>query len=223
MIALCWQLGILVLSLSIASDIAAATTAATTTNKSIPPASEGRGYDVIWAIGSRTSTDPYGNSTAAGSCQRLLGPPPPESFTRKICKAESTMSWMPLIKTPRYVDVRFDSIQAIVASAGLGLEIQILNLGTLRPVITAIDYILQVPGLPTAQSVPIYQAEKSDELSCPGINFFPIPPYALRPVDNLKFDDASVLGVRIHINDRAVERRLMLPSISAVGLRVRGE
>ncbi|GIL49939.1 hypothetical protein Vafri_6237, partial [Volvox africanus] len=191
------QLGILLLSISLASNYAAATTAA----------------------GSRSSTDPYGNSTAAGSCQRLLGPPPPEAFNRTICKAESLMSWMPLLKTPRFVDVRFDSIPTILASAGLGVEIQILNLGTLRP---AIYYILWVPGLPGAQSVPIYQAKESDELTCPGINYFPIPPYALRPVDRLNFDNALVLGVRIHINDGMAGKRLMMPSISGVGLRVIG-
>ncbi|GLI63037.1 hypothetical protein VaNZ11_005899, partial [Volvox africanus] len=130
------QLGILLLTISFASNHAVATTAAATTQKSIPQASDGQDYDVVWAIGSRSSTDPYGNSTAAGSCQRLLGPPPPEAFNRKICQAESLMSWMPLIKTPRFVDVRFDSIPTILASAGLGVEIQILNLGTLRPVIT---------------------------------------------------------------------------------------
>ncbi|GIL49940.1 hypothetical protein Vafri_6237, partial [Volvox africanus] len=213
------QLGILLLSISLASNYAAATTAAGTTMKSIPPARDGQDYDVKWAIGSRSSTDPYGNSTAAGSCQRLLGPPPPEAFNRTICKAESLMSWMPLLKTPRFVDVRFDSIPTILASAGLGVEIQILNLGTLRP---AIYYILWVPGLPGAQSVPIYQAKESDELTCPGINYFPIPPYALRPVDRLNFDNALVLGVRIHINDGMAGKRLMMPSISGVGLRVIG-
>ncbi|EFJ52784.1 hypothetical protein VOLCADRAFT_86104 [Volvox carteri f. nagariensis] len=111
------------------------------------PSPKVQDYDIIWALASRTSKDPFGEQSGPGVCKHLLDSPKAQVLKRKQCKPDMGLSFVPLMTafasaeaavtlymhwilqgiancniTPRYVDVRFDPRPTIAANSVLGVE-----------------------------------------------------------------------------------------------------
>ncbi|GFR51042.1 hypothetical protein Agub_g13371 [Astrephomene gubernaculifera] len=183
---------------------------------SFPPPPPPIQYDDLWALAARGPSDPTGNSTVPGACRRLLGAPRPEALSRKKCKPERQFSWVPTIKEPRYVDVRFEVKATITVGRVGGMKVLLLNKGSLQPVISSIELMVTPKNTTGYMPLLLYKGGADQDLHCPATITFPLE----LPPASASLGDATVLGARVNVSNGAVDDKTFLPSISAVGLMV---
>ncbi|KAG2435504.1 hypothetical protein HYH02_011799 [Chlamydomonas schloesseri] len=179
---------------------------------------------IVWALAARGPFDVFGNDTSPGAVRRLLGAPRKAQTVRTQCKPDGgDLSFVPTIEVPRYVDVRFEVDPSILVADAKELQILVLNRGVLQPVFSSIEVMVKAGASP-ATPLLLHTGSENETLSCPGLNNFPLTSALkaqLLPGGRGPARDALVLGVRINITATAVTKRGQLPSIGAVGLRVK--
>ncbi|GFR42426.1 hypothetical protein Agub_g3330, partial [Astrephomene gubernaculifera] len=178
-----------------------------------------------WATSASTAKDPLGSSTSGGSVAKLLGAPNAnvlKAVAKGVCKPGDTANrWIPSLETPRTAVLYFNQTPAAKVSRVGAVVAYVLNRGTIDPAIASIELLLQTPSQ-QQQWVTFYTGSSSgQQLTCPGLNRFPVSAAALKPpVSAAVFAAAEVMGVRLNVGAGVTSDKANLPQMAAVGLQM---
>ncbi|GFR41633.1 hypothetical protein Agub_g2360, partial [Astrephomene gubernaculifera] len=184
-----------------------------------------------WATSASTAKDPLGFSTTGGAVAKLLGAPNAnvlKAIAKGVCKpGDAANRWIPSLETPRTAVLYFNQTPAAKVSRVGAVVAYVLNRGTIDPAIASIELLLQTPSQQATnatqqQWVNIYRGSSSDQqLTCPGLNRFPVSAAALQPpVSAAVFAAAEVVGVRLNVGAGATSNKANLPQMAAMGLQM---